>query len=181
MKRNLFKFLIAIALVLTAVTLFSCSNEHEHTLTKNEAINSGNGRYYHPDCYHMVQTIAEIRDLFFKNINPLMTAKQFSELASVINDIVFNKNVDVDYLKFAVEYYIAKKPGGLKHPPGLHYIIQDKDVKQAWGKYREKKILQKMKDSSFGVTKEELEQNIEVGGDFSYKPQNARSFADILG
>lgn len=51
MKRIFFKFLIAMLLVLTAVTLFSCSNEHEHTLIKTEAIDptcntEGNVEYW---------------------------------------------------------------------------------------------------------------------------------------
>lgn len=119
---------------------------HESTeLPKDEAYWDGKRGYYHPDCYHIMQTVNQIRDTFIKEINPLLTGQQVGMLVSTINNIVFSKGIDVDQLKFTVEYFIKNKPGALRYPAGLHYIIQDKDAAAAWKKEQDKKVLQGLK------------------------------------
>lgn len=124
-----------------------CRKLHESTqLPKEDAVQGGKQKhYYHPDCYHVMQTVNEIRDLFYKHIDQTLTGKQIGGLVSTINYLVLDKHVDVDYLKFALQYFINYKPGKLNHPPGLHYIIQDKDVKDAWDKEQEWKIRNQLK------------------------------------
>lgn len=123
-----------------------CMKLHESTeLPKDEAYWDGKRGYYHPDCYHIMQTVNQIRDTFIKEINPLLTGQQVGMLVSTINNIVFSKGIDVDQLKFTVEYFIKNKPGALKYPAGLHYIIQDKDAAAAWKKEQDKKIKEELK------------------------------------
>ena len=126
----------------------NCSKIHvSNELSKDDAYWDGNGKYYHPDCYHVMKTVIKIRDTFYKEINPLLTASQFKVLVETINNIVFSKNVDVDLLLFAVEYFIKYKPGKLKHPVGLHYIIQDNDVNNAWAKLHKDKVRRETKEA----------------------------------
>lgn len=159
-----------------------CSKLHESTeLLKNDAITMGGSRYYHPDCYHIMQTVNQIRDTFIKNINPTMTGKQIGMLVSTINSIVFDKKVDIDFLKFALEYFIQYKPGKLNYAPGLHYIIQDKDVINAWKKYSEQKIRKEFKELAGDNDNKKPIDELDLDNSFIYKPQNTRSFADILG
>ena len=123
-----------------------CMKLHETTeLNANDAVKGGKSSYYHPDCYHTMQTVNQIRDLFIKEINPLLTGQQIGMLVSTIHNIVFSKHVDIDYLKFAVEYFIKNKPGALKYPAGLHYVVQDKNVEAAWGKEQQRKIKNELK------------------------------------
>lgn len=126
-----------------------CNKLHESTeLKKEDAIQGGNSSkyYYHPDCYHTMSTVNEIRDTFIREINPLITKQQVGMLVGIINDIVFNKHFDVDELKFILNYFIKNKKGALKYPAGLHYAIQDKDAISAWKKIQDKKIAHKVSE-----------------------------------
>lgn len=153
-----------------------CNKLHETTeILKEDAIQHGKS-YYHADCLHIMLTVTEIRDLFYKNINQLMTGKQIGTLVATINNIVLEKGVDVDFLKFAVEYFIKYKPGKLQYPAGLHYIVQDKDVKNAWEKWQERTIKAELKMES----KEYHEDTSLNTPSFVYKPQKQKGFADIL-
>ena len=165
-----------------------CKYLHDSTnLLKSDAVQGGDKLfYYHPDCYHTMQSITKIRDLFVQHINPLMTSKQIATLVSTINNIVFNKGVDVDFLLFTVEYFINNKPGALKHPYGLHYIIQDKDVAAAWKKKQDKQIRQRMKEEIEKQAKKQAESvgdelNLDNNTGFVYKPNNKSKFTSILG
>ena len=156
-----------------------CSKLHESTdLPKDKAVAAGGSRYYHPDCYHIMQTVNKIRDLFIKNIDSTLTGKQIGTLVSTINNIIFDKKVDVEYLKFALEYFIKNKPGKLNYAPGLHYIIKDKDVINSWKKYNEQKIRQEFKELRNDDNEEITE--LDLSNSFVYKPQSSKSFADIL-
>ena len=54
-----------------------CMKLHESTeLSKDDAVQGGKNSYYHPDCYHMMQTVNKIRDTFIKEIDPTLTGKQ---------------------------------------------------------------------------------------------------------
>ena len=153
-----------------------CSKLHDSTeLNKEDAVQSGSTYYYHPDCYKTMKTINEIRDLFVREINPAMTGTQIASLVSVINNLIFKKNIDVDYLIFALRFFVKYKPGKLHQPFGLHYIIQDKDVVLAWKKEREKALRKEVKKQSPLVVDE-----FSMVSDFDYKAPKQRSFADIL-
>lgn len=159
-----------------------CDKLHSDTkVKKEEAVQGGVNFYYHPDCFHMKKTIEEIRDLFIKYVDPTLNAKQIGMLVKVINDIVFVKKIDVDYLKFCLGYYIKYKPGTLKYPGGLHYIFNQKEVKDAWNKYQSYKIKEEIKlsnqnDTNINTTSIDLSKT-----SFTYTPRKQKSFEDILG
>lgn len=156
-----------------------CFNLHEsREIKKEEAIKGGKGSsYYHPDCYHVMRTIMDIKDMFKKEIDPTLMGKQLGQVVSIANAIVFTKHVNVDYLYFALQYYITHKPGALKYPPGLHYIIQDKDVKSAWRQRQEQQIKNEIKMEADVVD----EFDLQLDHSFAYVPKKRPSFADILG
>ena len=70
----------------------------------------------------------EIKKLYFENISSTVVPAQ---LVKTIQNIVFGKNVDSEYLLFAMKYVIACKIP-LNSPYGLHYIIDNYKIKQAW-------------------------------------------------
>ena len=161
----------------------NCCKIHETTeLLKENAVQDGR-YYFHPDCYHTMKTVNEIKDLFYRNINPLMTKKQIAMLVSTVYKIIFDKQVDVDFLKFALQFFIKEKPGKLHQPFGLYYIIQDRDVTNAWKREQDRRTkiqiqneLKKQQDDRGEIG--ELDLNTPDG--FVYKQRKARSFADIL-
>lgn len=157
-----------------------CTKLHESTeLLKDDAVQGGKNSYYHPDCYHTMQTVNKIRDTFVKEIDPTLTGKQIGMLVSTINNIIFTKNVSVDYLNFVVNFFIHKKPGALKHPAGLHYAIQDRDAHDMWESLRKQKIKENIKKQQEEMKSETVDIDL-PSNSFNYKPQKARSFADIL-
>ena len=159
-----------------------CSKLHDSTdLLKSEAVMGGNKQYYHPDCYHVLQTVTQIRDTFVKDINPTLTAQQIGALVSIVYNLIFVKKVDVDFIKFALDYHIKYKPGVLKYPGGIHYAIQNNDVLNAWNKYKEQELRQKIKEEAASkISSTNKSDDFDVSNSFVYKPQSARSFADIL-
>lgn len=140
--------------------------------------------YYHPDCWHTMQTVNEIKDLFIKEIDSTLTGKQIGILVSTVNNIVFTKKVDVDFVKFALQYFIKNKPGALKHPAGLHYIIQDDGAQAAWNKEKETRLWLEMKAKMEQMQTEKQGEVFQLDlpeNDFVYKPQNKSKFSRILG
>ena len=159
-----------------------CSKLHESTeLKKEDAVKGGTNSYYHPDCYHTMQMVNKIRDLFYKEIDPMMTGKQIGQLVSIVNNMVFSKSIEVDMILFALQYFIKFKPGKLRYPGGIAYIVQDKDMLEAWQK--EKRRLIKATLDNLGKTLDapaELDFGTE-DSKFVYKPNKSKGFADILG
>lgn len=161
-----------------------CHLLHASTeLSKDEAI-FYNNRYYHNNCLHTMLTVMKIKDLFIQRVDPTLTAKQIGMLVSTVNNIVFSKHIDVDFVLFAVQWIVDNKPGVLKYPAGIHYIIQDNDVKDAWNKEKRRQIKASMQEAVNQLGKE-LNSPIEIDfgtpeSKFVYKPQRQKSFADIL-
>ena len=163
-----------------------CKFLHETTeLHKDDAVKSDSkgSTYYHPDCYHTMQTVNQIRDLFVQKINPAMTDKQIGALVSIINHLIFEKHFDVDYIKFALQWFTKLKPGALKHPAGLHYVVQDEAVKEAWEKEQNRVI-----DAELERQKREAVENVVNNFVFDlpqnvpeYNPHNKSRFSRVLG
>lgn len=155
-----------------------CSKLHPTTeLRKDEAYWDGK-HYYHPDCYHTMQTVNKIAATFKKEINPLITGKQYGMVVSIINHLIFVKNVDVDFLLYAVEYFVNKKPGKLQYPQGLHYIVQDRDVIKSWKDELNRRAKMEIKEQLQSGDGEIAE--METEGTFKFTPQKAAGFDDIL-
>ena len=158
-----------------------CMKLHETTeLSKDDAVKGGSkNSYYHPDCWHVMQTINQIRDLFIHEINPAMTGKQIGTLVSAINNMVFGKNIDVDFIKFALEYFVKYKPGSLHQPFGMYYIVENYDVINAWKKEQDRRtrveISESQKENNKNIEELDLQQ-----ADFTYKPVKSKGFEDIL-
>lgn len=123
-----------------------CSHESCEVL-QDEAVKLGN-RYFHVDCANTYRNINEIKVLYNEKVSNTVVMPQ---LTSVINNIIFKKHVDSEYLLFALKSAISTKKK-INYPQGLHYIIDDFRIKNAW----EKKQLQ-----SIGKVKFEVKSNNE--------------------
>lgn len=132
-------------------------------ISKDDAVKIGNC-YYHLDCLKTKEDIKKIIDLFTKHINPNPV---YSNLQKVIDNIVFKKQLGSDFLLFGLKYYIDHKIP-LNYPQGLYYVIQNKQVIEAYKKPEIKNIRNKVE------IKEETNQS------FTHIPIKNNGFADIL-
>lgn len=162
-----------------------CTKLHETTeLKKEDAIQTKSKSYYHPDCFHTMQTVNEIRDLFCREIDPFLTGKQVGMLVSIINNMIFSKKIDVNYIKFALQYFIQNKPGALKYPGGLAYIVQDRDVVSAWNKEKQSKLREEIREQKKTVMVDDgLDEFLldQMDKPFDFKVKKTKGFGDILG
>lgn len=106
-------------------------------------------------------------DLFVKHINPNPV---FTQLQSVIKNIVFSRGLGSDFLLFGLKYYIEHNIP-LNYPQGLYYVVQNKNVAAAYKQAQ--------------IKKEKQEHKIEIKEEgkstqFTYNPVQQKSLADIL-
>jgi len=88
-------------------------------------------------------------------------------LQSVIKNIVFTKGLGSDFLLFGLQYYIDHKLP-LNYPQGLYYVIQNKQVLDAYNKSKVKNM------------KSNIEIKEDSGSEFTHVPIQNKSFADII-
>ena len=145
----------------------SCRYSHckhdDKKLLREEAEHSGNA-YYHKDCYEEIVTLRQCIDTY---VNHFEKDPIFTQLRSVINDIVYNKGYDPFFLLFALEYASAHNIP-LRHIPGLYYIVKNDEIKKAWDarqKYvNRKNVVVENKDA-----------------EYIHIPNKTKGFADIIG
>lgn len=147
----------------TVICKYSHCLHSNREIEKENAVRVGNA-YYHSDCFKTKEDIKEIVNLFKKHINPNPV---YAQLQSVIKNIIFTKGIQSEFLLFGLRYYIEHKIP-LHYPQGLYYVIQNKDVANAYNKSKTKEI-----KKSIEITKQSENQ-------FTHVPIKNNGFADIL-
>ena len=147
----------------TAICKYSHCLHDNREIEKRKAIRVGNS-YYHSDCFKTKEDIKEIVNLFKAHIN---ANPVYAQLQSVINNIIFVKKVQSDFLLFGLRYYIEHKIP-LNYPQGLYYVIQNKDVTNAYNKTKAKEI------------KKSVEITEQTETEFKFVPTKNKGFADII-
>ena len=139
-----------------------CKHESKD-MPREEAVCDGR-MYYHKDCYEEKETIKKCIDIYAKafDADPI-----WNNLRIVINNIVYNKGNDAEYLLYALKY-AARNKMTIRYPAGLYYLIKNKDIKESWEK--EKKIADR------GNVVVET-----TNTEFTYVPKKSKGFADIIG
>ena len=147
----------------TAICKYSHCLHDNREIEKRKAIRVGNS-YYHSDCFKTKEDIKEIVNLFKAHIN---ANPVYAQLQSVINNIIFVKKIQSDFLLFGLRYYIEHKIP-LNYPQGLYYVIQNKDVTNAYNKTKAKEI------------KKSVEITEQTETEFKFVPTKNKGFADII-
>ena len=147
----------------TAICKYSHCLHDNREIEKRMAIRVGNS-YYHSDCFKTKEDIKEIVNLFKAHIN---ANPVYAQLQSVINNIIFVKKVQSDFLLFGLRYYIEHKIP-LNYPQGLYYVIQNKDVTNAYNKTKAKEI------------KKSVEITEQTETEFKFVPTKNKGFSDII-
>lgn len=138
-----------------------CSHEIKD-IPKENAIKVGNS-YYHSDCYKESQEKKQVADLFFKHCNKDSPPPQ---LWRTINDIVHKKGVSSELLLYGINYYIRNNIP-LNYPPGLYYVVANKEMNSEYAKHK------------FSKQKIEFRTSGEIGTKFNYKKKK-KTLNDLL-
>lgn len=149
-----------------------CQHDNK-TLTEGMCAKIGK-YHYHYDCAEYKQKIAEARDLYYNNISNTVV---MSTLLRTINNIVFGKKVDPSYLVFAIRHAISCGIE-IKSPYSLHYLIDNKRIKQLWDKQQKKENEKKL---SSGVMQYMPTERKETTFSVSSKTNKPKGFGDIFG
>ena len=147
----------------TAICKYSHCLHNNREIEKEKAVRVGNA-YYHSDCFKTKEDIKEVVNLFKTHINPNPV---YAQLQSVIKNIIFVKGIQSDFLLFGLRYYIEHKIP-LNYPQGLYYVIQNKDVANAYNKAKTKEI------------KKSVEITEQAETQFKFVPTKNKGFADII-
>lgn len=145
-----------------------CSHDSRE-MNAEEAVKSGNA-YYHPNCYEVKDNIRQITAMFTENVNSNVV---HSQLAKIINDIVFAKGIASELLLFGLNYYISNKIR-LNYPAGLYYVVQNKEMLNAYKLSKQKKI----EKSWLAMDNFETEEDEEIN--FKIKTKRNTGFEAIL-
>ena len=116
-------------------------------IRREDAAKSGSS-YYHKDCLIEKNLICDIMDYYVENFDktPIM-----SLLRKTINTIVYNKNYDAEYLMFCLRY--AKLNNiPINHPAGLHYLVKNYKIINAWESHLRDKAAKEVAKTEFVVS-----------------------------
>lgn len=118
-----------------AEKMYKCMYSHcshpEDKLKSGEGITIGN-RHFHTECMEESNTVKEIRKYYCENISDTVV---LSFLNKVINAIVYDKKVSADFLFFALRYAVTHHVR-VNSPAGLHYLIDNRKIKDEYAKNR---------------------------------------------
>lgn len=119
-------------------TTYKCAYQHcpfGGQVDKDEAV-SYKRRHYHKKCFQDVVNKEKIREYYLENINK---TEILSKLNGVISNIIDVKKVDSEFLLFAIQYAVRNSIQ-IHTPMGLHYLVNNYKIKEAWKKEQAKKI-----------------------------------------
>lgn len=106
---------------------------YKHCLHHGEKVKSSESvivgkKHYHWDCAATKQEIEEIRSTYYEKID---NDVNFPALSKVLNDLVFKYGLEIDYIKFAVNYYADYKIK-IKSPFTLLYLRKNDYMRKKW-------------------------------------------------
>lgn len=137
--------------------------KHGGEVDKSEAVQVGSA-YYHKDCYTEKKSIEDIITVYTERVdpNPIIPA-----IRKVINDLIFNKGYDAEYLLYAVNYCLDHG-WKLKYPGGLYYVAKNDDVKTGWARKNMAKVKRQVEQEMKSVNSEPPEFDLD-----NYKPSQS--------
>ena len=101
--------------------LFGCNVKADDAIKEGKA-------YFHPDCIKTKHEIADLRQMYFDLIDD---KADFRVLCKVLNDLVLRDGLDIDYIRFSLEYY-GKYKVRLKSPLSLKYLRTNQLMMAKW-------------------------------------------------
>lgn len=109
---------------------------HGGKVLESEAV-VDKGKRYHWDCIKTKMDLAEIRTMYIDNIDENVYVPQLSK---VLNDLVFKYNQDIEYIRFAIDYYGQYKTE-VKSPFALLYLRTNRYMKRKYNDYKKIEVM----------------------------------------
>lgn len=85
-------------------------------------------KHYHWDCAATKQEIEELRRTYFERIDK---DASFPILSKILNDLVFKYDLEIDYIRYALNYYAEYKVK-VKSPFSLLYLRNNDYMRKRW-------------------------------------------------
>lgn len=134
---------------------YKCSYAHCKRKEERLSVDSPilNGRHYHSECLKEKESIEKIRNLYIEQVSQTVV---MSLLNKTINNIIFQKKVSADFLYFALNWAI-KNHKRINSPLYLHYLIDNKAIKDAYtaniskSVYQQTKTINTVSDTVFNI------------------------------
>lgn len=106
---------------------------YNHCLKPNEKIPASESviigkRRYHKECAELRSKIERIKRIYFDYID---SKSDYVQVVGVINNLIFNKGYDADYVEFTMKY-TAIFGKNIKSPYILHTIIKNGIVERKY-------------------------------------------------
>lgn len=108
---------------------------YKHCLHHGEKVKSSESvvigkKHYHWDCASIKQEIEEMRNTYYEKIDKDVS---FPVLTKVLNDLIFKYELEVEFVKFAINYYADYKVK-VKSPFTLLYLRKNDYMSEKWKK-----------------------------------------------
>ena len=121
-----------------AERLYKCGYKHclrpNEKIPLNECVAVGKRRY-HKECANMRDKIEIIKRIYFDFIDD---KSDYVQVVGVINNLIFEKKYDVDYVEFMMKY-VAVFCNKVKSPYTLYLIVKNGIVEKKYNDDRLKK------------------------------------------
>ena len=109
-------------------------------------------KFYHKECYERMKEekekqtiinadIACILDIWQKHISNTVN---YGYLRKILNEYL-ERGISSDYMVFTMQYVVSHKLP-LRYPPGLRYILDRQEIKDAYQKQQASKIVKQQKE-----------------------------------
>jgi len=107
------------------------------TIDPNEQYVEINKKYYHCDCRKIMDNIKLIKAKYSDYVGADKT--NFAVLSKTINNLIFDKKYDSEYILFALGRYIEERKF-LRYPAGLYHIVDNPLYLTAWNERKSKNL-----------------------------------------
>lgn len=120
----------------------------------------------HKDCAELHSTIGRIESLYREKVSSTVVIKN---LRTIINNIIFVKKVDANYMLFALRYAISNHYT-LRAPASLYYLIDDFKIKKEWTQRQAMKLMTEARYVEARPTE-----------DYKYTPTHMKGIVELFG
>ena len=142
---------------------YSHCRHESREIKDGDAVTENGKTYYHKDCMREKKMIDAIIGIYADRVEK---DPDYSQLRRIINCLLYKRNVNVDFLYFAVSY--ATERGYLHHPAGLYHIVKSEDIIKEWKKRSVVKMINDYSPKDSVTT-------------YTYIPSKKKNLEDIFG
>ena len=100
---------------------------HGEKVKASEVVVVG-GKRYHWDCATTREQLGDLRKYYHENID---NEVNLAQLSKVLNTLIFSEGLEIEYIKFALEYY-SKFGMKINSPFALTYLKKNNMMRRKW-------------------------------------------------